>query len=151
MKRLHGEASVTVGATTERCLSVLADIGRYPVWYPEVVKEAEVVASTQDGLPTRAQLTLHVARGPLERDFALLMDVHVAPSGVTLARVPHDAADEEAFKVAWDLEQQGESRRVRLVIDANLAVPRLLPLGTIGDDLAADFVSAVARVLRAEP
>ncbi len=150
MKRLHGEATASVGATTERCVAVLADIARYPACYPDVVKEAEVLARAQDGRPTRAHLTLHVSRGPLERDFALLMDVHVAPGRVTLTRVPHDASDEEAFEVAWDVEEQGESRRVRLAIEANLAVPRFLPLGTIGDELAADFASAMARALRAD-
>jgi hypothetical protein len=151
VKRLHGEASATVDATTERCVSVLVDIARYPAWYPQVVRAADVMAATQDGLPTRAQLTLHISRGPLERDFALLMDVRIGPGRVMLVRVPHDASDEEAFEVAWDVEEGGDSRRISLAIDASLAVPRFLPLGTIGDDLAADFVSAMARVLRSPP
>lgn len=148
MKRLHGEATGTVGATTEECLSLLAAIHQYPVWYPDVVREAEVLATGQDGRPTRAQVKLRVSRGPLKKDFKLLMEVCVAPpSKVTLARIPHDASDEETFEVSWGIEEQGENRRVRLAVDAYLAVPRFVPLGTIGDDLAAGFVSAVARVL----
>jgi hypothetical protein len=152
VKHLHGEATATVGATTEECLSLLAAVDHYPVWSPDIVLEAEVLAAGQDGLPTQAQVTLHVSRGTLQKDFKLLMEVCVAPpSKVTLARIPHDAFDEETFEVTWGVEELGESRRIRLTVDACLAVPRLLPLGTIGDDLAAGFVSAVARVLRPQP
>jgi Polyketide cyclase / dehydrase and lipid transport len=151
VKQLHGDATATVGATTEECLSLLAAIDRYPGWYPDVVREAEVLATGRDGLPTRARVTLHVSRGPLQKNFKLLMEVCVAPPGkVTLARIPHDASDEETFEVTWDIEERGESRRVRLAVDASLAVPRFLPLGTIGDDIAAGFVSAVTRVLQPE-
>ena len=151
MKRLHGDATATVDATTEDCLSVLAAVDQYPVWYPDVVRDAEVLATGQDGLPTRAQVTLHVSRGPLQKDFKLLMEVCVAPPNkVMLARIPHDASDEEAFEVTWEIEEPGESRRIRLAVDASLAGPRFLPLGTIGDDLAAGFVSAVARALQPE-
>lgn len=152
MKRLHGEATAIVGATSEECLAVLAAVDRYPVWYPEVVREAEVLATGQDGLPTRAQVKLHVSRGPLEKDFRLLMEVSVqTPGKVTLARIPHEASDEETFEVAWEIEERGRNRHVRLSIDACLAVPRLLPLGFIGDELAAGFVSAVAPLLQAGP
>jgi hypothetical protein len=74
----------------------------------------------------------------------------VPPNKVTLTRIPHDASDEDVFRVAWEVEDRGESRRVRLALDASLDVPRFLPLGTIGDDLAAGFVSAVAQELRPE-
>lgn len=148
MKRLQGSATVTVLATAEECLGLLAAIDRYPLWHPEVVREAEILATGQDGLPTRAQVTLHVCRGPLEKEFRLLMDVSVAPpSRVTLARIPHDASDEDTFDVAWEVEELGESRRVRLAVDALLGVPRFMPLGPIGDELARAFTDAAARAL----
>jgi len=151
VKQLHGEATAGVSATTEECLSALAAVDQYPVWYPDVVQEAKVVETGSDGLPTRAQVKLHVSRGPLKQDFKLLMDVSVVPPNkVTLTRTPHDASDEHVFEAAWEIEDRGESRRVRLALDASLDVPRFLPLGTIGDDLAAGFVSAVARELGPE-
>ncbi len=151
VKQLHGDADAGVGATTEECLSALAAVDRYPLWYPDVVRGVEVLARGEDGLPTRAQVALHVSVGPLKQDFNLLMEVSVAPPDrVTLARIPHDASDEHRFEVAWEIEDRGESRRVRLALDASLDVPRFLPLGTIGDDLAAGFVLAVAQELRPE-
>ncbi len=148
MKQLHGAAATTVHATADRCLALLAAVDRYPLWFPEVVREAKILETGQDGLPSRAQVALHVSRGPLEKDFELLMGIHVAPPDrVTLARIPHDAADEDAFDVAWEICEEGESRLLRLAIDASLAVPRFLPLGSIGDELAAGFVAAAAREL----
>jgi hypothetical protein len=94
---------------------------------------------------------LHVSRGPLKQDFKMLMAVSVEPPDrVTLARVPHDASDDHVFEVAWEIEDGGESRRVRLALDASLDVPRFLPLGNIGNDLAGGFVAAVARELGPE-
>jgi len=152
VKRLHGEATATVGATSEECLSALAAVDSYPVWCPDVVREAQVIATGEDGLPTRARVKLHVSRGPLEKDFELLMEVSVeSPSRVTLERIPHGATDEETFEVAWAIEERGRNRHVRLSVDACLAVPRFLPLGSIGDELAEGLVSAVARLLRPEP
>jgi len=152
VKRLHGEATAIVEATSAQCLSVLAAVEGYPRWYPDVVREAEVLATGQDGLPTRAQVKLHVSRGPLEKDFRLLMEVCVeTPGKVTLTRIPHEASDEETFQVAWEIEERGQNRHVRLSVDACLAVPRFLPLGSIGDELAAGFVSAVAPVLQGGP
>ena len=151
MKQLHGDAAAGVGASAEECLAALAAVDRYPAWYPEVVKSVEVLETGSDGVATRAQVKLFVSVGPVKKDFNLLMDVSVvAPDRVTLSRVPHDDADDHRFDVAWEVEDQGESRRIALALDASLEVPRLLPLGSIGNDLAAGFVSAVARELEPE-
>ncbi len=151
MKQLQGHASATVGASTEECLAALSAVDQYPAWYPDVVQSVEVLSRGDDGLPTRAQVNLHVSVGPVKQDFQLLMDVSVAPPDkVTLSRVPNDDSDEHAFDVAWKVEDQGESRRISLALDASLDVPRFLPLGSIGDDLAAGFVDAVARELQPE-
>lgn len=149
MKQLHGDGEASVNATTEECFSALAAIDRYPIWYPDVVQAAEILETGEDGLPTRAQVALRVSRGPIKQGFKLLMDVRAAPPDtVTLKRIPRDASDEDTFEVAWEIQDVGESRRIRLAIDASLDVPRFLPLGTIGDDLAAGFVSAVAAELQ---
>ncbi len=151
MKQLHGEASATVGATAEECLTHLAAIDGYAACYPDVVRHAEVLDSGEDGLPTRAQVTLNVSRGPLQKTFKLLMDVDIEPpSEVRLVRIPHDPSDEETFAVTWRIEEHGESRRIRLAIDASLNAPRFLPLGNIGDELAGGFLAAMARALTPE-
>ena len=151
MKQLHGDAAANVGASAGECISALAAVERYPAWYPEVVKSVEVLETGDDGLPTRAQVKLFVSVGPVKKDFNLLMKVSVvAPGMVTLSRIPHDASDDHRFDVAWEVEDQGQDRRIALALDASLEVPRFLPLGTIGDDLASGFVSAVARELQPE-
>jgi hypothetical protein len=148
VKHLHGEAAVGVSATAERCLSLLAAIDGYPDWYPEVVHDAEVLERGRDGLPTRARAKLHVSRGPLERDFDLLIAIEVSPPDrVMLARIAREHSDKESFEVTWEVEEDGGGRRVAVRLDASLAVPRLLPLGSIGDDLAAGFVASAARAL----
>jgi len=151
VKELHGDADAGVGASAEECLSALAAVERYPTWYPDVVKSVEVLETGSDGVAIRAQVKLFVSVGPVKKDFNVLMDVSVvAPDRVKLSRVPHDDSDDHRFDVAWEVEDQGESRRIALALDASLEVPRFLPLGSIGDDLAAGFVSAVARELEPE-
>ncbi len=91
---------------------------------------------------------LHVSRGPIERDFRLEMGVALAPPNrVALTRIPHDGSDAEAFAVAWEIADDGTGRRIRLRVDARLEIPRFLPLGPIGDELAGGFVAAAARAL----
>jgi hypothetical protein len=98
-----------------------------------------------DGLPVKARASLHVAHGPLTRDFRLLLDVHCEPLRlVRLSRVPHDRADPEQFQVTWRLR---EGTEIELELAANLSVPRFLPVGGIGEALASGFVAAAARAL----
>jgi hypothetical protein len=94
-----------------------------------------------------ARTTLHLARGPLVKDFELLMAMTTDPgSGVTLTRVRHGSADQEQFEVIWRVEQE-RGTWIHLRLDANLSVPRLLPLGGVGDAVAEGFVAAAARAL----
>jgi ribosome-associated toxin RatA of RatAB toxin-antitoxin module len=152
MKKLHGAATVRVEATTEECFSLLAAVDRYPRWYPEVVRAAKVLAAREDGYPTRVEVTLHVSRRPIERDFDLIMEVHVAqPRSVLLTRIVSGSSDEEEFRVAWEIEEHADGRQIGLEVDACLSVPGFLPLGNIGDDLAVGFVTAVARALATAP
>jgi hypothetical protein len=93
------------------------------------------------------QTTLHVAQGPLTRDFDLLMDVTVErPTTVDLSRVPHERSDDERFQVVWRLTEQSGTR-IDLELRANLSVPRFVPLGGIGDSVAQGFVTAAVRQL----
>src|SRR5947209_16070512 len=96
MKELTGSARAAVAASPEACLALLAAVDRYPTWYPEVVRAVDVVDREPSGQPTRAQTKLHLAQGPLTKDFDLLMAVAVQPpSTVSLTRVPHRPSDAE--------------------------------------------------------
>jgi ribosome-associated toxin RatA of RatAB toxin-antitoxin module len=148
MKELTGTATRVVAASTDDCFALLQAVDRYPVWHPDVVKEVDIVERGPDGPPTQIRTTLHVSRGPLVRDFHLLMAVAAEqPVAVTLTRLRNEPSDQEQFEVRWRLRQQGAATQVRLDIAANLSVPRLVPLGGVGDAMAEGFVAAAANAL----
>jgi ribosome-associated toxin RatA of RatAB toxin-antitoxin module len=147
MKQLHGTATATVPAPIEDCFELLDAIDGYPAWYPEVVKHATVIERDADGRPIRARADLHVSVGPLARDFHLELQVSMSPPTVVrFARIPHHAGDNERFEVLWKLEASSETV-IMLELNANLSVPRLLPLTGVGDSLAQGFVTAAVRQL----
>jgi hypothetical protein len=147
MKELRGTASATVGADPEECTALLAAIDAYPRWYPELIRAGEVLERTPDGVPSRARTTIHLAVGPLVRDFELEVAVAVAPGReVTLTRVPHEASDPEQFRVDWRVHPRPQVR-LDVELTARLDVPMLLPLGGVGDSLAQGFVEAASRAL----
>jgi polyketide cyclase/dehydrase/lipid transport protein len=135
-----------VGASVEDCVTFLLAVERYPAWHPGVVRSAEIVERGEDGVPTRARAELHIAYGPIVKDFRLNLAVRVPrPGTVALTRIPHDARDPEEFAVKWTVT---DGTRIHLDVDANLSVPRFLPVGGIGDALAQGFVDAAARAIR---
>jgi len=147
VKELTGRASGTTPASPEACIALLAAVDRYPDWYPEVVKSVEVLERDGVGQPTSARTKLHVHRGPITRDFDLTMEVKLYPPGaVRLSRVPHHGGDGEKFDVNWFVRET-QPTQITLDLAANLDVPRFLPLGAIGDAMAAGFVSAATRAL----
>jgi ribosome-associated toxin RatA of RatAB toxin-antitoxin module len=149
MKRLTGSATQQVSAPIEQCFTLLEAVEGYPRWHPDVVREVAVVERADDGHPVRARTELHVARGPLTKNFHLLMAIAaVRPASVTLTRISHGPSDEEEFEVRWGLASADGGTSIRLDIDASLSVPRMLPLGDIGDALARGFVSSAADALR---
>lgn len=147
MKELTGSATATTRASPAEALSFLEDVDRYPTWHPEVVKQAEVLERDAQGHPTKARTKLHVERGPLTKDFDLVMAVTVDPAGtIKLSRIAHEPSDPERFDVTWGVDR-GQSTRIRLDLAANLSVPRLVPLAGVGDSLAQGLVDAAARAL----
>ena len=147
MKELTGHAERTTPASHEQCMALLEAVDSYPNWYPAVVKSVEVLERNDQGRPTKAQTKLHVQHGPITRDFDLTMDVHVDPAGVVrLSRIPHHGSDGEKFDVTWRVSGAGPSQ-IRLDLAANLNVPRFLPLGDVGESMAAGFVNAATRAL----
>jgi ribosome-associated toxin RatA of RatAB toxin-antitoxin module len=143
VKELHGSASGEAAASPERCLDLFSDVESYPRWYPDVVRNVEVVSRNARGHPSRVRATLHVAVRPLSRDLALTLDVTCGPRTVRLVRVPHERSDQERFSVTWSVAPAGTGSRIDLALDAALDIPRLVPLpGGIGDTLAQGFVGA---------
>lgn len=146
MKQLQANAAVDVAAPAADCVALFEDVERYPDWYPDVVRRVTVVERDADGRPSKAHAVLHVAYGPLVRDFDLLLNVDTEPPTVTLTRVPHGRDDPEQFRVTWRVAE-GARSRIELQLDANLSVPRVAPVGGMGDGLARGFVDAAARAL----
>jgi Polyketide cyclase / dehydrase and lipid transport len=147
MKELRASASATVAATPEACTQLLAAVDRYPIWYPDVIRDAEVLERAADGAPQRVRATIHLALGPIARDFPLVLDVAVEPGRrVTLSRVPHEPTDEERFELAWNVDG-GPPTTLRLELAAQLEVPPFLPVGGIGGAVAQAFVDAASRAL----
>jgi len=148
MKELTGSAVGATDASPAQAMALLEAIERYPLWNAEVVKEAEVLERDAEGRPNRARTTLHVELGPLTRNFHLVMSVTVDPSGtIRLSRIPHEPSDPERFDVTWSVAGGNPSTRIRLDLAANLSVPRLIPLGAVGDGLAQGMVNAATRAL----
>ena len=79
MKALEASASANIAATPEQCTAFLAAVDGYPRWHPELVRDAETIERAADGTPTRVRATIHLALGPLVRDFEMLLAVAVTP------------------------------------------------------------------------
>ena len=146
MKELHGEATRVVPASREECLALVEAVDGYPSWYPEVVREVEVLQRHPAGQPSQVRTRLHLAWGALVQDFDLVMAVVVEPpSTVKLSRVG-DAGSDQRFDVIWQLTE-ADGTRIALSLAAALRVSRFVPLGGIGNGVADGFVSAAARAL----
>jgi hypothetical protein len=149
MKELHARAQAPVSATMADALALLRAVEDYSNWYPNGVREVSVLERDDAGQASKVRATLHVAHGPLVRDFKLTLAVSTpAPDTIRLVRVAHGRDDPEEFEVTWRVQQDGRVE-IALALDANLSVPRLLPVGGVGESLASGFVAAAARALAA--
>jgi len=149
VKEFHGTATRVVAAPVEDCLSLLRAVDGYPTWFPEMVRDVEVLQRDASDQPTRAQTKLHVARGPLVHDFDLLMAIAVEPPGtVKLSKVTNDRSPSR-FDVTWSL-QAAESTRIELNLSATLSVSERVPVGDIGNAIAEQFVAAASRALASD-
>jgi hypothetical protein len=151
VKHLHGAAQAAVGVPIEECLTFLADLEAYPSWYPDVVRGVNVVESGDDGLPVRAETNLHLSYGPVSRDLDLLLAVQVRrPDLVQLTHVPRGPSSGASFDATWRLEDRAGTR-LELQLDATMPVPRLVPLGGVGDAFAGGFMRAAVGRLESGP
>jgi len=129
-------------------MALFEAVDEYPSWHPEVVRELEVLERGEGGRPTRVRTTLHVARGPVVKDFHLVLAVTSdGAHEVLMRRERHSSSDPEDFQVAWHAEDEAGTR-IRLDLLASLHVPRFLPVGGVGNSMAEGFVVAAANKLR---
>jgi hypothetical protein len=148
MKELSGRAAESAATGKQRTVEFLADVAAYPQWYPDVVRAVDVLERGADGQAERVRATLHAAVGPISRDLDLVLAVSRAADEVKLSRVPNAPSDRERFDVTWHVSPaDGGGSRIALALDAALDVPRLVPLGGVGDSLAGGFVAAAVRAL----
>jgi polyketide cyclase/dehydrase/lipid transport protein len=148
MKELHGAASATVDAPADACIALFEAVDKYPEWHPDVVQEVKVLERADDGHPTRVHTKLHLARGPLVKDFNLVLSVASDGSRqVKLTKVRDRDSGPERFDVAWRVQDAGGTR-IELELGASLDVPRFLPVGGVGDAMAEGFVAAAVKALR---
>jgi hypothetical protein len=146
MKELHGTASGVVSASLESCVGLLAAIDAYPDWYPDGVREVEVLERDARDQPTRVRTVLHVAVAGFDRDFNLTMAVEVDPEGrVALTKIKADSSD-PPFDVIWRVSER-EATLIELDLHTELPLPRLMPLGGAGDSIAKSFVSAASKAV----
>lgn len=143
MKELSGSASTAVSATPEECIVLLAAVDRYPMWYPEVIREVEVLQRDDQGAPRLARTTVHLAVGPLANDFHFEIAVEVAASWVAISRVGDTASDPDQLEVRWSVAP-GE---LSVALSARLDIPRFLPVAGAGETVAQGFAEAARRVL----
>lgn len=145
MKDLNGTATAVVAAPLDRCRALLEAVDGYPGWYPEAVRDVEVLERDPTGRPTKARAKLHLARGPLVKDFDLVLAVVSEPPGtIRLARIA-DAGSSQ-FRVTWRLRED-RGTRIDLDLTASMSVPRFIPVGGIGDAIADGFIGAATRAL----
>src|SRR4051794_21969709 len=131
MKQLQGSSSAAVDASPERCMALFEAVDKYPQWHPDVVQEVEVLDRGDDGHPTRVRTKLHLARGPLVKDFNVALDV--ASDGtrqVKLTKVRDRDSGPEQFDVTWLVQDSGTTK-IQLDLAASLDVPRFLPVGGV--------------------
>jgi hypothetical protein len=143
----RGQAETTI----DRCFERLADVERYPVWYPTGVRRAEELERGADGAATKVKATLALAHGPIQRDFTLHLGVTVdRPRLVELRRLPKEPGDQEQVTITWRLSELG-SERTQLAVElaAKLDIPRFLPLGGVADHIARGFLDAAVASFRA--
>lgn len=146
MKTVSAQAEAISHAGIPEVAHLLRAVDAYPRWAGEVVREAIVLARDEAGQPLRVEATLRVQLGPLPLDLELTLAISSERAeSVTLTRLPNDPGDEERFVAVWRLDE-GPARRTRigLSIEASIDVPRLVPLGDLGDKLARRLADAAA-------
>jgi hypothetical protein len=149
MKRLSGHAEGICRASGTATVRLLRAVDQYPSWHYEVVRRVVVIERDVAGVPRMLETTLRFPVGPISVEAELTLALGAErPDRVTLTRLPNDPHDRETFVADWQLEPRGpEQTAIRLDLEADADVPRLVPLGDVGERLAQGFVDAAVAAL----
>jgi hypothetical protein len=131
MKELTATASGTAQASIDACYELLLDVGGYPRWYPDGVKQVEVIEHDQDGIATQVDAVLNAVAGPIRKQFEVRLAVEqTRPSRIALARV------------ADDRELGAAETEITVEMGARLDVPMFLPIDPVAREVANGFLQA---------
>lgn len=149
MKDLSATASGVAGTAIERCYAQLADVERYPQWYPTGARSAVVLARDGEGVATMVDAVLAVAAGPLRREFTMRLAVErEPPARIALVRVADDRGDHERLTVVWGLRALRELQtELTVALTARLDVPMFVPGDAVAREVAGGFLQAALRAL----
>jgi ribosome-associated toxin RatA of RatAB toxin-antitoxin module len=147
VKEFHGTAADTVAAPARECFALLVAVDRYPLWYPDVVRDVDVLGRDPEAHPTAVRAKFRAAYGPLVHDFDLVLAVTLhEPESVKLARI----GGSQRFELTWQVREDG-STHIELDLYASLRVPRFMPLEGVGNAMATQFVGAAKKALTRGP
>jgi hypothetical protein len=131
MGGVSGSEAVTIKAPLADVLAVLRNLPGQVEWFPGCVS-SEVLATGDDGLPTRARQVndVKVAKDEFELDYA-----HT-DSGMSWTLVAPSKAQKDASG-SWSLKDKGGSTEatLSLSIDPSLPLPGFLVKKALGDTL----------------
>jgi ribosome-associated toxin RatA of RatAB toxin-antitoxin module len=145
MREVNASATGAVAADVERCYALLADVERYPEWYPTGAKRVDVLGRGADGRVETVDALLSLGTGPIRKDFEMKLGVtYDQPRLVELSRLASDAKDGESVAITWTLVPQTDPAVTDLTIAfaARLDLPPFLPVKGIVDAVAQDFLAA---------
>jgi len=145
MREVNASATGAVAADVERCYALLADVERYPEWYPAGVKRVDVLERDAEGRVGVVDTLLSLGQGPIRKDFEMQLGVTYEVSRrVELSRLASDARDGESITVTWTLvpEAGDASTNLTVAFTARLDLPPFLPINGIVAAVAQDFLAA---------
>ncbi|MDQ6818473.1 MAG: hypothetical protein M3018_13865 [Actinomycetota bacterium] len=148
MKSIDGRANSEVSASAEECFALLAAVHGYPTWIGELVRAVDVLEWDAADRPTTARMAIHVARGPLVKDFEVVVSVQAKPvDSVLLARLKHEPSDREELEISWQLHS-ATGTGIEVSFHAlTPEFPRFVPVRGVGDEIADTLLRAAVRAL----
>ncbi len=144
MKDLSASVSGVANRPQADVYAFLSDFANYSSWYPSGVKESSALSDDT------GHAVLALNQGPIQRDFAMDMEIERVPeSSITLRRLPKRPDDKEQLAVTWrlapDVGDAGTS--VTAEFKATLSIPGFLPLGGLEKAIPQGFLDAALAAL----
>ena len=112
-------STITIAATPEQVLAVIADIDSYPEWTGQI-KSASVVETTADGKPAQARFVMDA--GVLKDEYTLAYDWKA--TGVSWELVGKSTV-QKSQQGSYTLTPQGEGTEVTYHLAVDISMPML--------------------------